>query len=273
MQYTHVIWKALLFAVLWQMTMAVGHTQGLDLLNLQQNMPMRMQDAYAIPEHALSVDLAIDVGVNDRSSDWLQTRTQVEYGIAPGLQGVVGLRSVWSDYDETGNGDIYVEILKQIYETPRDALAAEIKLNFPTGQDYARADTSIPGFNFVVDPRQEEIDFWLGAVYTRVLQKPARTRLHAQVQRGFINSAPRGADPNRWFLSLGADHLIAPDTLLMANLWWEESAKLTATDSMALQVGLRRRQTPRLIWAVSLNLGLGWELADCGGALSAQYGF
>jgi len=273
MQYTSMVWKALLCAALWQGALTVCPARDLDLLNLQENFPMRIQDAHAIPDRALNVDLAIDVGINDEAPEWLQARTQVEYGIAPGWQGVVGVRSVWSDFDETGNGDIYVEVLREIHQTPRDAVAVELKLNFPTGQNYARTDSSIPGFTFVIDPRYRRVDVWLAAIYTHQLDRPERTRLHAQLQHGFINSARLGSDPGRWFLAVGADHLIGPRTLLMGNLWWEEGAKFVSGDSAVLQLGLRRQQDSRLIWALSLNSGLGWDEADFGGTFSAQYGF
>ena len=244
-----------------------------DLLNLQEGIPMRVQDAYVLPELAVEADLSVNWGYGRYYDAWSEARTQVAWGIRGGVQGVAGMRFVWNSFDRTGHEDIYLQGLKQLHQGPRDALLGGVKLNFPAGRDYARVDTSFPGFAFTIDERRDNIDLWLTGVYTRVLDPVKGERLHAEVQYEFVNSAPQGFDSRRWFLALGYDRRVARDTLAMASVWWETSPNWMTQDSTVLQLGLRRRQRPGLVWGLSLDLGLGWEWASHGLSAGAQYGF
>lgn len=267
--------KVCLGALIWLIAVTTGHAAGLDLRNLEQNFPLQMQDASALPAHAVSADVAIDMGFDNGHDlgEWSRTWSQVDYGFGGGLQGSVGVRTISSDIDETGTGDVYLKALKEAYSGPHDALAVQAEVNLPTGRNYAWKDRSDLGTIRYNDPRQQTVDFSLGAVYTRVLCDKPLTRLHLQVARAFIDSAEGSRQNGRWFLSAGADRDIGRDTLAMVNVLWEETAWRGGKNSTVLQLGLRNQLGPRFICGLGFSAGMGWENADYALNASAQYGF
>jgi len=273
---------ALVALLLLLLAVTVSQAAGLELQNLQENCPLRMQDATAIPAQVTVADFVLEVGIDDSPTigDWVKTRLQVDYGFGHGLQASVGRRTVSSDTDETGNGDIYLAALQEVYKGPRDSAAVNLEVDLPTGQDYARWDRSVPGYPnpvppiaLKIDPRDQSVDFRLGAVYTRVLDDKPLTRLHAQASYSFLDSAQGTRSRGRWFLSAGADRQVTSDTLAMVNFLFEEKPWRWGDDSAILQLGLRHQVNSRLLCGVGYSMAFGWEEADYAATVSAEYGF
>lgn len=256
----------------------------IDLFNLEECIPMRIQDGYVvskptwggpadIPQDLIDAHVCIQWGHGD-CDNWMQGKAKVSWSIDDDWQGIAGTIFKDNDFDETGDGDIFFEVKHQFHnEADHSAALWGIVANFPTGQDYARIDTTFPGFSFVVNERSDGMDISVYGVYTRILDAEARERVHAEIMHTFVRSAPMGFDPNRWFLAVGYDRQIDEKTLGMASIWWEESPSQLSDDSSALQLGLRRKQSERFVWGGSLNLGLSWEDADWALTLAGQRRF
>ena len=249
-----------------------GRTSGVDLLNLEESVPMRIEDAYVLPEDAREAHLCINWGHGD-GNNWTQVKTKLAWGMSGDVQGIVGMKLEWNDFDETGDGDLFVQALKQFHQTPHEAILGGVKLNLPTGKDYARIDRSIPGFAFVVGQRRDRVDPSITGVYTRILDPERSERLHVEMEYKLVRSAPTGSDDQRWFLAVGYDRKIGEDRLAMASVWWEEDPSPMVSDSAALQLGIRRKQSANFLWGLSINMGLGWEWAEYGLTVAGQYRF
>lgn len=256
----------------------------IDLFNLEECIPMRIEDGYVsskptwggpagIPRDFIDAHVCIQWGHGDCES-WVQGKVKASWSMYEDWQGTVGMIFKDNDYDETGDGDIFLQVRKQFHnDADRSAAIWGIGVNFPTGQDYARIDTSFPGFSFLVNERSNDIDISVFGVYTKVLDADDRERLHGEIVHTFVRSAPLNFNSNRWFLAVGYDRPVNEKTLGLASIWWEERASKQADDSFALQLGVRRKESERFVWGASFNLGFGWEDANWGLTLAGQRRF
>ena len=247
--------------------------QDADLLNLDEALPMRIEDANVLRVDVAEARFSFSPYRNEADSCW-QAEMAVAWGFAPHLEAVVGTTLRNNRRSDAGDGDVYLKVLGQCYDAPgRDALLLGATLNFPTGQDYARVDASIPPYSFVINQRQDEIDIALFGVWTRILDASAQERLHLEAKTTMVRSAPRGFRSERWFFAGAYDKLVRPNTLGMVGVWWEQRPSLFVPSSSALQVGLRHRESAHLILSGSLDLGLDWQEADWGFTFGGQYRF
>lgn len=256
----------------------------IDLFNLEECIPMRIEDGYVLsqpiwddavtPEKRLiHAQTCLQYGSGD-CDNWWQGKIKLSAPVPDDWQGTIGMRFRRNDYDRTGDGDTFVEVRKQLHnDVGRSASLYGITLTFPTGRDYARVDETFPPFSFRVNERSNNIDLTLLGVYTMVLDTQSRERIHGEVQHTFASSAPPGFHSNRWFLGFGYDRQISDNIIGLGSLWWEQAPSSMTGASSALQLGLRKMESPRFLWGASFNLGLGWEDANWGFAVAADYGF
>jgi hypothetical protein len=241
-----------------------------DLFNLEEGIPTRIDDANVLPRGAFQVRTSISWGDGD-AANWWDGKAEVAAGICNGLQVNAGIVLRQSSLDSRGNGDTYLKALYQAYRAGSDAALVGLEINFPTGQDYARLDTSFPPFVFPVNQRRQRIDYSVLGVYTRKLDSEGEDRVHLEGRYFTANSAPVGFQTHRWFWAVGYDRPLDAKTLGIASVWWEGRPRICEDSSAALQLGIRRKESPRFLWAAGLNLGLGWSVADWGLTVGGQY--
>jgi hypothetical protein len=256
----------------------------IDLFNLEECIPMRIEDGYIssqptwggpadIPRDFIDAQMCIQWGHGD-CTDWVQAKVKASWSMYENWQGTIGTIVKNNSFDETGDGDVFIEARKQFHNDANHSAALwGIGANFPVGQDYARIDTSFPGYSFVINERDNDIDISVFGVYSRILDAEKRERLHGEIMHTFVRSAPLDFNSTRWFLAAGYDRQINEKTLGMASIWWEENPNRLSADSSALQLGVRRKESQRFVWGASFNLGLSWEDADWSMTLAGQRRF
>ena len=251
-----------------------GHTgKGLDLRNLEQNVPVRLEDAYVLPANVGEAYVSINPAWNDYET-WWQTEAAVAWGLPGRTQAVLGVTLKHSKMNQLGNGDLQAKLLRQFHDRPgQDAALCGIEFNLPTGQNYARLDGSVPPYQFMIDPRRRQIDLALLGVWTKVLDRDHSQRLHLEARHDFVNSAGAMMRSGRWSFATAYDRLITDNTLAVANVWWQEAPHDLDASSAALQLGVRHRESDRFLWGSSIAVGLGWQDASWGLGLSGEYQF
>lgn len=242
-----------------------------DLYNLDECVPMRLEDALVRPEGSIEVLTCMTWG-HSLCENLLQGKVAVAAGLSNRTEAVVGTKFRDSDNDALGSGDIFLRVLRQVDSiADRDAAAVGVEVNFPAGQDHSRVDRTFPPFAFPVNQRRERIDVSLLGSYTRVLDPEDGERVHLKVRHTLVNSAPVGFRGSRLFAATGYDRPLGENLLGMASIWWEQSADIFHEPSAAMQLGVRHKINDRLLVAGSLNLGMGWREADWGFTLAATY--
>lgn len=241
-----------------------------DLSNLESGIPLRMEDGQVLARGALEVQTSIGWGDGDLSN-WWDSRTGVAYGFTERWQTSAGVRLREDERNGLGDGDVYLKVLNQVLDSPNEAALWGLELNFPTGQDYERIDYSIPPFAFVVNERDNEVDLALLGAYTKVIDPEKGKRVHVELKHTWVRSAPPGLADGRWFAAVGYDQPMGSGILGTASIWWEERVSPLDDSSAALQLGVRRRQSSRLLWGAGLNIGLDWSDADWGLTFGGQY--
>ena len=242
-----------------------------DVSNLEEGIPSCVEDAYVLPQGHIEGQGIIDWGDADHG-DWWDYHAQFAVGMRHNWQATAGVVFKDNDLDETGDGDIFLKLMHQFRNTEKDAALYGVRLNFPSGQDYARIDTSYPPFRFVVNERDRAVDVGLMGVYTRILSAEKRERLHLEARETFVRSAPVGFKDTQLFLGAGADKLVRDDTLAMVAICWLQGANACNHDSSVLQFGVRHKESQRFLWGAGLKIGLDWAAANWGLTWGAQYG-
>jgi len=242
----------------------------IDVANLQEGVPTRVEDANVLPQGVWESRVSLGWGHGDRQK-WLEERTELGFGLTDKLEGTAGVIYRDNDIDATGSGDVYLKFLRPVLESTNTKSLLGVQWNFPTGKDHARMDYSVPPYALPVNERNDRVDTTLIAVYTKRLVPEYRERVHLEAKYTLVDSAPAGFDSSRLFLGMGYDRQLG-NTLRMASVWWEEGRSSCSGAASVLQLGLRHKSAPRLLWGASLNLGLDWPAADWGLTWGAEYG-
>lgn len=243
----------------------------IDVQNLEQGIPLRVQDGEVLPEDR--VHLLSGTGWNNNScADWWQGQLELAAGLPRKRELIVGYTYLHSSLSELRDGDTYLTLLRQFQDDPDEAYSLYgVRFDFPTGRDYARLDRQYPPYVFPVNQRARRVNVSLMSVFTKVLNRADQERVHLQLQQTFVNDAPSGFYDNRWLISAGYDRPLNADTIGLAGIWWEESPSIFAGSSAVFQLGIRRRESRRLVWSTAVNMGLNWEDASWGITLAGQY--
>lgn len=248
-----------------------GNDLNVDVSNLEKGIPSCIEDAYVLPKGHFEGQAIINWGDADHG-DWWEYHVQLAAGMNHNWQATAGVVFKNNDLDATGDGDVFVKLMRQFHNSEKDAALFGVQVNFPSGQDYARKDYSFPPFTFVVNERKNEMDVGLLGVYSRMLNIEKDERLHFEIKHTFVRSAPVGFADTQLFLGAGYDKLIREDTLAMAAVCWTEGATPCDYSSTVLQLGVRHKESRRFLWGAGVKIGLDWAAANWGLTWGAQYG-
>jgi hypothetical protein len=241
----------------------------IDVANLQEGVPMRVEDAYTLPEDAWDSRVSLAWG---NQNNWFEERVELARGFANNYDATVGLIHKDNRENASGSGDVYLKLMHTLLKTNSSASLLGVQFNFPTGKDYDRIDNSVPPFALPVNEREDLVDTTLIGVYTKILGSEQTQRVHIETKYTFVKSAPAGFFSSRWFLGLGYDQRYNDRTLKMASIWWEEGRSKWSHSGGAAQFGLRHRVSDRFLWGASLDLGMNWPAANWGLTWGAEYG-
>jgi len=226
-----------------------------DVMNLEESVPMWQEDAYVLPGGASQLEGVLRWGTSEER-EWLEFGAQATLGLGGGWQATAGGKGRSCDLDKLGNGDTFFKLMRQLHSSDKDAFLCAVDVNFPTGTDYSRMDYSYPPFAFMVNHRQEKIDVGLIGVYTRILNAEKTRRLHLEMRENIARSTPAGFSDTQLVLAATGDKLVRKDVLAMVSVSWFERENIWNSSYLMLGGGLRHQVSPRFLWGLSLSTAI-----------------
>lgn len=232
-------------AVLAGVLGAPGPAGAVDHKNLDENRPLRLEDAYPIASGEWAVEAGAGFTLQRRGPDRGVVSVEVLHGAAPNLQ--LGLGTTLSTrphaIDEpTKSGDVQLSALYNFNQETLGlpAFGAKVTLNLPTGVDSSGVDAELKGL---------------------VTRSFDRLSLHLNAGYEFLGGTGEGERGGRYQLVLGASYPVgAPRytrTTLIADLFTEQSVERGDPNVVGAEVGFRHQLTPRLV----IDAGVGTEFA------------
>jgi hypothetical protein len=222
-----------------------AETFAIDHKNLDENRPLRLEDAYAIASGELAVEAGVGFALERRGPDRGFFPVEVLYGAYPNLQ--LGLGTTLStdphEIDEqTKSGDLQVSGLYNFNQETLTlpAFGLKLALNLPTGVDSSGVDVEVKG------------------VMTKSFD---RLSLHLNAGYEFLSGTVRDERDGRYEVTLGASYPVgAPQytrTTLIGDVFTESGSRRGGSNAVGAEVGFRHQLTARVV----LDAGIGTEFA------------
>lgn len=234
----------LLVPLLW---VAVEGVYAIDHKNLDENRPLRVEDAYPIATGEIAIEVGGGLTLQRHGESRGVFPIEILYGALPNLQLGVGttLLTDPSEIDEVKSGDLKLSGLYNFNQETLTlpALGFKLALNLPTGVASSGVDVELKA---LVTKSFDRLSFHFNAAYE------------------FLNGT-RGNERNgRYQFILGASYPIgAPKytrTTLIGDLFIEQASQRGKPDTFGAEIGFRHQLTPRVV----LDAGIGTELAGPG---------
>lgn len=208
--------------------------------NLEEHLPITVQDAYPLPFGAIEAQLAAGYQKPKNGDDAFALMPRLEYGLAPNLQASVAT-TIITDGDRQGSGDITVGALYDFNQetvfVPAIAVAADVDL--PTGEDSH-------GVGGVA---------WL--LMTKGPVPSSSDRLHLNLGWEWLGDSEGDERDGRFIGVLGWSRPLGTDTVLVLDVVRRESETYGLPWETAAEMGLRRQLTPLAVG--SLGVGADWD--------------
>lgn len=216
-----------------------------DVMNLNNDMPTRLEDATPIDEH--TVDVQYSAAFEKGESDVIRHRPNVRYGVSQDLQ-LEGEATIYSGGKESYSGQTDLGFLYRLNHS--DNLFPEFSLSpvaiFPSGKG------------------MDSMLYSLRVNVTTTLQgshKEPITQVHLNYQLEH-NVEPKDSErTDRNFYALGLSHLILKETALVADVFMEQEHE-RSEETYLLELGFHHHLGKKYFLGFSLGAGLGSSTAD-----------
>lgn len=210
-----------------------------DHLNLEEGLPLEVEDAYPVPYKGRELQGVFRYERND-GEDIFIIEPRIEYGFAPNWQGRISVPFEFGNDTEDGIGDVGVELFYNFntegLHTP--AFAISVGADFPTGEDSAGVD---PTVKFIA---------------TKTLGTGSNLdRLHLNLSYTYNDQSGDEQRDHRLAAILGYSRRLNSETILVTDLVYEQEEEENE-DSLLLELGIRYQLTPRNVLAVGAGVGL-----------------
>jgi outer membrane putative beta-barrel porin/alpha-amylase len=226
----------------------LGGTGGADAIdhgNLDENRPVRIEDAYAIAHGEIAIEAGAGFTLQRRGANRGIFPVELLYGAFPNLQVGIGT-SLSTDPremdDRPKSGDLRLGVLYNFNQETLTlpAFALKIGLDAPTGIDARGFSVEAKG---IVTKSVERLSVHLNAGYE------------------FLTSSRDEERDGRYKLALGASYPVgAPKftrATIVGDVFAEQSVAIGEPTVVGTEVGLRYQLTPRIVW----DVGVGTEFA------------
>jgi len=237
--------RAIGASVLMVLVVTSGSALAIDHGNLDENRPLRVEDAYPIATGEIAFEAGGGFTLQRRGANRGFFPLEILYGALPNLQ--LGIGTVLStdprDIDDPPkSGDLLLSALYNFNQetVSLPALALKLTLDAPTG----------------VGARGYGVE--LKGIVTKSFE---RLSVHFNGAYEFLTDTGRHERDGRYTLVLGASYPVgAPKftrATLVADVFTEQPIRRGEPNVVGTEVGLRYQLTPRLVW----DVGLGTEFA------------
>jgi outer membrane putative beta-barrel porin/alpha-amylase len=222
-----------------------GPATAIDHKNLDENRPLRLEDAYSISSGEIAVEVGGGFRLARRGADQGFFPVEVLYGAFPNFQ--LGVGSIlFTDPHEVDehpkSGDLHLSALYNFNQETISVPAFGLKLglDLPTGVD-ARG--------FLVEVK---------GIITKSIE---RLSLHLNAGYEFLTDTRHDERDGRYEFALGFSYPVgAPQftrATLVGDVFAEQAAKRRESTIVGAELGMRYQLTPRIVW----DVGVGTEFA------------
>lgn len=219
----------------------------IDHKNLDENRPLRVEDAYPIATDEIAIEVGGGLTVQRHGESRGFFPIEILYGVLPNFQLGAGttLLTDPSETDEVKSGDLKLSGLYNFNQETLTlpALGFKLALNLPTGVASSGTDVELKA---LVTKSFDRLSFHFNAAYE------------------FLNGTRADERDGRYQFVLGASYPIgAPKytrTTLIGDLFIEQASQRGKPDTFGAEIGFRHQLTPRMV----LDAGIGTELAGPG---------
>ena len=211
-----------------------------DLMNLNDYMPTRLEDASPIDKDSWDIQQSIQLEKNNE--DVVTHRTSIRYGVNEHLQFEAQGTHLSGD-DERGSGETLINALYQFNRSENYLPEVSFGTNFilPTGKS------------------NEGLDYAVKTNFTTTLSGTSdnpimQIHLNVQIQH---NQKPHASDRiDQGFYALGISRLIGKYSSIVADLLYEEKSD-KKSEHLILEVGLHQHLGKE--YYLGLGVGRGYE--------------
>jgi hypothetical protein len=222
-----------------------GGAEAIDHGNLDENRPVRIEDAYAIAHGEIAIEAGAGFMLQRRGANRGIFPVELLYGAFPNLQVGIGT-SLSTDPreidDRPKSGDLRLGVLYNFNQETLalPAFAVKVGVDTPTGVDARGFAVEVKG---IVTKSVERLSVHLNAGYE------------------FLTSTRDEERDGRYKLALGASYPVgAPKftrATIVGDVFAEQSVATREPTVVGTEVGLRYQLTPRIVW----DVGVGTEFA------------
>jgi hypothetical protein len=222
-----------------------GGADAIDHGNLDENRPVRIEDAYPIAHGEIAIEAGAGFTLQRRGANRGMFPVELLYGALPNLQVGIGA-SLSTDPreidDRPKSGDLRLGVLYNFNQETLTVPALAVKL----GVD---APTGVNARGFAVEAK---------GIVTKSVE---RLSVHLNAGYEFLTSSRDEKRDGRYKLALGASYPVgAPKftrATLVGDVFAEQSVASREPTVVGTEVGLRYQLTPRIVW----DVGVGTEFA------------
>jgi len=217
----------------------------IDHKNLDEGRPVRIEDAYPIAQHEISIETGAGFALLKRGPAGGVFPIEVLYGALPNFQIGVGSTLLTDPHDiedRPKSGDLRASALYNFNQETLTlpAFAAKVTFTAPTGVDAHGWGIEIKGI---------------------VTKSIDQLSLHFNGGYEFLTDSTRTERDGRYELALGASYPIgAPKftrATLVGDVFADQPAARGESTIVGIEAGLRYQLTPSIVW----DVGLGTEFA------------
>jgi hypothetical protein len=233
------------FVVVTLLSVSAPAVEAVDHANLDENRPLRVEDAYPIASGEISVETGAGFTLARRGPNRGAFPIEILYGVLPNVQLGLGT-SVLTDphglQDPPKSGDLRLGALYNFNQESLHlpALAAKLSLDAPTGIAARGYGVGLKGI---------------------VTKSVARLSFHLNAGYAFLTDSRDDERTSRYVLAFGASYPIGAPRFtratLIADVFAEQPVARRDPTSVGSEIGVRYQLTPWIVW----DIGLGTELA------------
>jgi len=237
--------KVIPIAALALLAVGVGPAYAIDHKNLDENRPLRLEDAYAISAGEIAVEAGAGVTLQRRGANRGFFPVELLYGAFPNFQ--LGIGTLLSTDpreidDRPKSGDLRLSALYNFNQETLSlpAFALKLGLDAPTGIDSRGVAVELKGI---------------------VTKSVERLSLHFNGSYEFLTDSRHDERDGRYKFAVGASYPVgAPQftrATLVADVFTEQAMHRGDSNVVGTELGLRYQLTPRIVW----DIGVGTEFS------------
>jgi hypothetical protein len=229
-----------------------------DHLNLEEGLPVQIEDAYAIGFMGREFQSLARYEHAEDGSDTITFRPILEVGVWRNTQVAVESDLIAGSGDRTGSGNVAVHGLYNFNTETLTwpALAIKGGLEFPTGKSAEGVDTTI---KFIA---------------TKTISKnlDCLDRIHLNAAWMHNDQSQEDERDDHYLLGLGYSRRIDADAILVADYIFEQERE-EDVDMHLIELGVRYQYTPLTVLAAGIGTGVAGDSPDLRVTLAFQQSF